>query len=348
MRLAIGIIGSGVALLLLSMALQRWSSRRLWRKFPAPGELIDVGGHRLHLDRRGHGAPTVVFDSALAGTSISWGLVQPAVSEFTTTCSYDRAGSGWSDPGPFPRDGETIATELRRLLARANAPEPFILVGHSYGGFTVRLFADRYPEVTAGMILLDAADPDQWAEPNAVDRRKVWGGSRLSRRGAHLARFGVARLLVWLATLGASRVAWRFGGLFSRHVPESEKNRLVAPAAKLPPQDRRKLLWFWTEAKFYEALASQIENVPKTAAAVVQTGPYADVPIVVLSAPNPDPNWEPRQAEMAALSNRGRHLAVSNSGHWIPLDRPDLVVEVIREMVGTVRSAQAVWLGCSL
>ncbi len=337
MNVAIVVIGSGIALVCVSMLWQQWSSQRLWRRFPAPGELVDIGGHRLHLDRRGHGSPTVVFDSALAGTSISWGLVQPAVSQFTTTCSYDRAGSGWSDPGPFPRDGETIATELRNLLARANVPEPFILVGHSYGGFTVRLFADRYPDVTGGIILLDAADPDQWVEPNEVDRRKVWGGSRLSRRGALLARLGVARLLVRLATSGAAKMAWRLGGLFSRKVPESEKNRLIAPATKLPPEDRRKLLWFWTEAKFYEALASQIETVPTTAVAVTQTGPYADLPLTVVSAANPDPNWERCQERMAALSTRGRHVPAPDSGHFIPLDRPDLVVEVIREMVEQVR-----------
>ncbi len=333
MSLAIGVIGSAIALVCLSTLWQRWSSRRLRRMFPAPGELIDIGGYRLHLDRRGEGRPPVVFDSALAATSVSWGLVQPSVSQFTTTCSYDRAGSGWSDPGPFPRDGEAIADELKNLLDRARIPGPYILVGHSYGGFTVRLFADRYPESTAGMVLLDAADPDQWTNPSEVDRRKVWGGSRLSRRGALLARLGIARLLVWLATSGARGIAWRLGGVFSRRVPESEKNRLIAPATRLSPEDRKRLLWFWTEAKFYDALASQIETVPSTALAVSRTGPYGDLPLTVVSAANPDPNWERCQAKMACLSRRGQHVTAPESGHWIPLDRPDLVVRVIREMV---------------
>jgi pimeloyl-ACP methyl ester carboxylesterase len=97
------------------------------------------------------------------------------------------------------------------------------------------------------------------------------------------------------------------------------------------------LAWFWTRADFYEALASQIENVPETAAACRRTGGLGDLPLTVVSAANDDPGWETRQAASARLSKRGRHISAPDSGHWIPLDRPDLVVRVVREMVTEVR-----------
>lgn len=317
---------------------RRRPRKRDRRGFPHPGQRFDVGGYRLHLHRQGRGVPAVVFDSALAGSSVSWSLVQPEVSRFTTACSYDRAGSGWSDPGPFPRTGARMARELRILLERAEVAGPYILVGHSYGGFTARLFAGFYPESTAGLVLLDAADVEQWVHPGPVDRRKLVGGAKLARRGAWLARLGIARLVVWMGSSGAARAAAGLAGLFSRKVPSAERQRLLSPVFRLPPESRRTLAWFWTKPEFYEALASQIETVPETAARTRRAGPFSGLPLTVVSAANEDPTWEGRQAELAKLSVRGRHLAAPDSGHWIPLDRPDLVVRVIREMVEEIRN----------
>ena len=109
-----------------------------------PGRFIDVGGFRLHLYATGEGAPVVVFDAALAGSSISWTFVQPAVARFARACAYDRAGFGWSEGGPMPRTAGRIADELRVLLDRAGEPPPYLLVGHSFGGFVTRIFAAKY------------------------------------------------------------------------------------------------------------------------------------------------------------------------------------------------------------
>lgn len=310
-----------------------------------PGKLFDVGGHRLHLDCRGEGRPAVVFDSALAGTSLSWALVQPEVANFTRACAYDRAGSAWSDVGPFPRDGQTIARELKKLLDASRVPGPYVLVGHSYGGFTVRLFAHQYPELVGGMILLDAADPQQWVSPNRVDRIKLDRGARLARRGALVCKLGIARFVVWLGTLGAQRMAWAATHLLSDRLPARERDRLLAPMLRLPPKARRPLSRFWTEERFYRALASQIETVPETARAAARTGPFGDLPLTVVSAPNTDPGWRERQEAVSRLSSRGRHVFAADSSHWIPLDRPDLVVQLIREMVDSIRGG--LWTGCA-
>src|SRR5918994_1877593 len=107
-------------------------------RFPPPGALVDIGSHRLHLNCSGDGSPSIIFDAALGGSSISWSLVQPRVSQLARTCSYDRAGFGWSDAGPLPRTAGRIADELRQLLRRADVAPPYVLVGHSFGGLVMR------------------------------------------------------------------------------------------------------------------------------------------------------------------------------------------------------------------
>lgn len=124
---------------------------------PPPGRLIDLGTHRLHLRCEGDGTPAVVFEAALGASSLSWILVQPAVARVTRACSYDRAGFGWSEPGPPPRTAGRLAAELYALLDRAGVPGPYILVGHSFGGLVARLFAARHADEVAGMILIEPA-----------------------------------------------------------------------------------------------------------------------------------------------------------------------------------------------
>jgi len=123
---------------------------------PPIGKLTDIGGHRLHIHSTGEGIPSVIFESGGASWSLDWTLVQREVAKFTSASSYDRAGFGWSDPGPKPRTSRQIATELHALLAKAEIKKPYILVGASFGGHTARLFARRYPDEVAGIILLDA------------------------------------------------------------------------------------------------------------------------------------------------------------------------------------------------
>ena len=129
----------------------------------APGEMVRVGQHRLHLLCMGEGEPTVVLESGLGGNSLDWVRVQPIIAEHNRVCTYDRAGYGWSELGPLPRTSERIADELHILLKRARIPGPYILVGHSFGGYSVRLFATHYANETAGLVLVDAAHEDQFS-----------------------------------------------------------------------------------------------------------------------------------------------------------------------------------------
>src|SRR5437879_8294750 len=134
--------------------------------YARPGQLVDAGGFRLNLYCTGRGSPTVVFDSGWGDWAPAWSKVQPDIAKFTRACSYDRAGTGFSEPGPMPRTGVHIAEELRTALHHAGIGGPYILVGSAFGGDNVRTFADLYMDEVAGLVLVDA-DPDD-LEPEAM------------------------------------------------------------------------------------------------------------------------------------------------------------------------------------
>jgi len=131
------------------------------RRFPQRGRSFRVGAIKLNLNCTGKGDPTVVLDSGMGGSSLDWLRVQPEIAKFTRVCSYDRAGYGWSDSSPMPRTSLQIAEELKGLLTSAEERGPYLLVGHSFGGYNVRMFAKLYPSDVAGMVLVDAEHPDE-------------------------------------------------------------------------------------------------------------------------------------------------------------------------------------------
>ena len=131
------------------------------RAYPPPGQMVDVGGYRLHINCMGTGTPTVVIDAGWGDWSLSWGWVQREVAKTTQVCTYDRAGMGYSEAGPLPRNAEQFAKELHILLARANIAGPYVLAGHSLGGLPVRVFAHDYPTEVAGVVLIDSMSPGQ-------------------------------------------------------------------------------------------------------------------------------------------------------------------------------------------
>jgi len=308
--------------------------------FPPPGTLIDIGTHRLHINCAGAGSPSVIFDAALGGSSISWSLVQPAVSRVTRTCSYDRAGFAWSDAGPLPRTAGRIASELRQLLDRAGIPSPYLLVGHSYGGLVMRIFAASYRDDVGGLVLVDPAHPEDWANPAPKEQIKIDRGVRLCRHGATAARLGLARMVSALVGLGAFGIARGLVKIVSRGGLSREDEGILAPVWKLPAGQRRPLRHFWTEVRFYEALGSQIESICESAAQTLRAAPdgYSDLPLTTISSTDPGEYRLRQQEALAALSTRGRHIIASKSGHWIPLDQPDVVVEAITAMVRQLRT----------
>src|SRR5215213_9385758 len=137
------------------------------RAYPPPGQLVDVGGYRLHMNCTGTGSPTVVIDAGWGDWSASWSSwVQPEVAKTTRVCSYDRAGMGWSEAGPLPRNAQQFAKELHTLLQNAGIPGPYVVVGHSMGGLPVRVFVHEYATDVAGVVLIESMNPRQ-AKPSA-------------------------------------------------------------------------------------------------------------------------------------------------------------------------------------
>ena len=163
-----------------------------------PGQLIDVGGHRLHLSCSGSGGATVVLEPGAGGISSTLGLITPAVARDTRVCVYDRAGRGWSEPADTRQDATQIATDLHKLLHRARVPGPYVLAGHSFGGLYSLTFAARYPDEVAGMVLVDSTAPASAAKPTATPPRQG-GSSDLTERFSTLvstsARLGLGRLI---------------------------------------------------------------------------------------------------------------------------------------------------------
>src|SRR5918993_1702786 len=167
-RIRMPLLGLVVALLVLAVAgaiYQAIATERAERAYPPPGQMVGVGGHSLHINCVGRGSPAVVLDAGSGGFSAHWVRVQREVSGTTRVCAYDRAGMGWSEMGPQPRDARQITSELHTLLKGANIEGPYVLVGHSFGGMYMQTYAARYPEEVAGVALVDSStDPDQFSQ----------------------------------------------------------------------------------------------------------------------------------------------------------------------------------------
>ena len=307
---------------------------------PPPGALLNVGSHRLHIRCAGDGGPAVIFDAALGGSSLSWSLVHPAIARVTQACSYDRAGFGWSDAGPLPRTAGRIADELHALLAAADVKPPYVLVGHSYGGLVTYLYAARHTENIAGLVFIEPAIAEEWANPTDNQRALIARGVRLCRYGATAARHGVAQLVSTLVRAGALGPARLVAGLVSRGGLRREDEGILAPIWKLPPDARGVLRHMWTQPKFFEALGSQIETICESAAEAMRAGPldYGDIPLIVISSARSSQQRLKADAELARHSTHGRHILAAESGHWIPLDTPQVVIDAITAMIADLRS----------
>lgn len=269
---------------------------------------------------------------------MSWSLVQPDVARITRACTYDRAGFGWSHAGPLPRTAGRVANELAQLLRSAEIPPPYVLVGHSFGGLVMRIFAARHPELTAGLVLVDPAHPEEWLDPAEDERRKIDRGVRLCRHGARAARLGIARAVAAFVAIGALTPARGLVGLVSRGGLSRADEEILAPMWKLPPEARRPLAQFWTEPKFFEALGSQIASICESGAEARDAGlaAIADLPLTVISAASSERRRRLHD-RLAQESSRGRLIHAPGSGHWIPLDQPAIVIEAIVEMVEIAR-----------
>jgi pimeloyl-ACP methyl ester carboxylesterase len=276
-----------------------------------PGQLIDVGGHRLYLHCTGSGSPTVVLESGASESSAYWGWIAPAVARDTRVCVYDRAGRGFSEPAPSPQDGIGTATDLHTLLDRAHIAAPYVLVGHSSGGPYVRIFASRYPDQVAGMVQLDGQPPDVMSKlPGFPAFLKTY--RTLSALLPSLARLGVFRL----ADLSSS------GGLPTQ---ARDDERATQSSAELARSTRDEF--------------SQLQTALTQAQALKSLG---DKPlIVVTAAKEAQDGWLPLQEAMAALSTNSIHRVLPNTTHASLIeDQGDAAMasQAIHDVVASIRA----------
>ncbi len=289
------------------------------RRFnPMVGKRIEVDGRKMHIDCTGDGTPTVILESGLGDTYLSWRKVQPEISRFTRVCSYDRFGLGYSESSFGDRTSKTIAEQLHNLLQAASIVPPYVLVGHSVGGYNVRLYASLYPTDVVGMVLVDSSHPDQENRMPAEIKNMQGSWEREAEFMEFSMPFGIPRLMGLCEDDPALRAA--------------ECN--------------------WHNAR--EGLA-EMKALRESAAQTAATGSLGNMPLAVLSHDPDKPSselppdlagpmnraWEKMQEELAHLSTRGTQVIAKNSSHYIQLDRPDVVVDAVRNVVRQVREPQA-------
>jgi pimeloyl-ACP methyl ester carboxylesterase len=331
----------GVAMLTLAIAGVIYQSVGLAhdaRRFPPPGRLVDVGGHRLHAVCCGHGTPMVVLESAIAASSLSWARVQPDVARFTSVCAYDRAGLGWSDPPTRPRSFARIVDELHACLTNLQCAPPYVMVGHSFGVFVCLTYAARHPQRVSGLILVDP--PTEWAHVDHQQLRLLWGAVQFSRLGGLLARLGVVRVCLRLLTGGAPAAPRHFVRVFGTMTARTLE-RLVGEVRKLPPEIHPVVESLWCRPKCFQAMADHLRVFQEATASVAAIASLGDVPLVVISSADKAPHVTASHHALARMSSQGHVVCASKSGHWVPYDEPALIVETIREVVETVRRGYA-------
>jgi pimeloyl-ACP methyl ester carboxylesterase len=296
-------------------AVARWN---LTKRYPAPGQLVAVDGHKMHIYCAGEGSPTVILVAGLDDFSIFWSQVQAEISQTTRVCSYDRAGLGWSEPDPEPRTSTTMVQELHALLVNSKVDAPCVLVGHSFGGALARLYAHNYPDEVAGMVLVDSAPDDLFL------RIPRW-------RDAIDGKLGLYRTLVPLSSSG-----------LLTFVPKNIPNRGLAD--DVLAQYRAVAVstgYFQTGVAENEAFEN---NLAEIRAANVNLG---DMPLRVISRGYWDPMpgfsedenqqawqaWQAMQSELTSLSSQSRQTIATESEHSIQLQQPQLVIEAIKDVV---------------
>lgn len=323
----VGLMGTFVVLLGLGAAYQAVSTAIDRRRYRPPGKLIDVGGYRLYLRSEGDaGGPTVVLESGSTMPSILWEPVLSDVAKFARVCTYDRAGYGWSDSVSSTRSGQQVVEDLHTLLHNAGIPGPYILVGHSLGGMYTRLFASRFPSQVAGVVLVDALD-EALRSKYPPKLRKHDAKSRWAL--VFLSRFGIMRVVLKRkpGILDGGKGEW---------------------LARFPEALHPGITGVMYHPRLTQAAAREWDHIDAVEREVRAAGNLGDRPLMVLSRGRSDlEGWglspdvreaiwtaiKERQSALVGLSPRAKQRIVKNSGHLIYVERPDVVVEAIREVL---------------
>jgi len=280
--------------------------------------MVAVGGRRQHLVCRGQGTPTVVLDAGLGGPWTQWARVQPEAARFSRVCAYDRAGLGWSYPGPLPRDSRRMAAELHALLQASGERGPFLLVGHSLGALNAWVFAARFPEAAAALALSD---------PPHLEAFPILPSEKVEQESASVLRAG--RLQALAAHLGLVRL----------YATVARPDGFLASTRALPAEVQGPdLATRLRPARVFTAAAERAA-LRISATEALSTGNLGRMPVVVVASTRPDGS-DPTlrlHRRLAARAPNFRLVAVPQSGHHIPLEAPGVLVREIRRLLETLR-----------
>jgi pimeloyl-ACP methyl ester carboxylesterase len=326
------------AIVALGLIYQQLGLRRDRLRFPPPGAFVDAPGCRLHALISGQGRPAVVLESAIAASSVGWSVVRDALETSTRVAAYDRAGLGWSEPASGPRTFGRIVDELAAVVAHVDERRPCVLVGHSFGSLIVRACAARHPELVAGIVLVDP--PTEWLTMTPLRQRMLRGGRPLATIGVWLARVGVVRLCLALLTGGAPGAPRNFVRIFGPTTAQTLE-RLVGEVRKLPTEAHPVVQALWCQPKCFRAMGDYISAMPQATAALRTEVLPSALPVVVISSGNQPPGQLAVHRELAEGSSAGRHVVAPQSAHWVQWDQPDLVADVVRDLVESLRRASA-------
>ncbi|MBE7544081.1 MAG: alpha/beta hydrolase [Solibacteraceae bacterium] len=331
MNVAPGWLWPGIALAALlacGLLYQALGVARDRRRYPPPG----IRRNGIHLHLRGSTGPWVVLEAGIAASSASWRPVADLLASGYRVLAYDRPGFGWSDARRAPRDIPVLVEELREALDLAGVGEPVLFIGHSFGGLLGRHFCARYPARVAGLVLADPLLPEEWHPASPEQLHRLGRGVMLSRRGAVLARLGVVRLALELLTGGSTRIPKLLARASSSAKGAAITNRLVGEVRKLPAD-----LWpvigsHWCLPRSFATMAAYLDRLSANCALAPDDEALAGKPLVVISAATAEARVQEGHAALAARSTLGRHLVAEDSGHWIQLDRPDVIAASLKEV----------------
>lgn len=289
------------------------------RTYLPPGQMVDIGGRRLHLVAMGEdsGRPTVILEAGMASFSSNWYWVQTELAAETRVVAYDRAGLGWSDPPPAAQDAHESAAGLHAALKAAGITGPFVVAGHSYGGLVVRAFTDLYPDEVVGMVLVDGSHPEQWSHMPASRNGRL--NAVTNGFTGWLSRLGVVRLFGLAASLG-------------RGLPEQQAAELEA----ILNQPHSWATSSATLAIWHEQTRPRINQAQK----------LGDLPLVVLGIteqPFYGDILTSLQAELPALSSNSEYIVVQGATHEGLIARQEqalVVTAAVRQVLEAAQTGQ--------
>lgn len=299
------------------------------RRIRRSGHWIRVGTRRFFVSKTGSAGPAVVFECGLAASSQNWSFLQSRLSTEAHTLSYDRAGMGCSTPSSSPRTPANLARELHALLHHTGIGPPWILIGHSFGALIVRRFAADHPRDVSGVVLIDPMRVEDWSRWSDARRRIFERGIHLMQRLGVLAQFGVNRLVARHLMKHSGRISPHFARLIGEDARRLLE-RTTSELRKMPPAVWPDVVAHWSTPAFYRGVAAQLRSLPAALSEMEQVPPIQKMPVIVLI---PAASARLTKDSLALIAPHAEQWSVERSGHWVHLDRPDLVLQAIHSIL---------------